>query len=80
VLVKAIRFPSRDQLGYPSKPAAVVSRVTPLPSAFITYTSAFPPRELSKAIFVPSGDQTAKPSKPGESVSRVTAAPLVLMT
>jgi hypothetical protein len=36
VLTNAMRFPSFDHVGDMSMPALIVSRVWPLPSAFIT--------------------------------------------
>ena len=57
------RVPSGDQDGFPSICALFVRRVTPEPSAFITYSSGNPPsRSDTKAIRDPSGDQTGERS------------------
>src|SRR6266571_1744634 len=59
----AILLPSGDQDGASSIPGLVVSRVTPVPSGFMTYTSVFctsPARGAAtrvNASCLPSGDQ-----------------------
>src|SRR5215208_1451497 len=52
LVLKAIFVPSGDQLGLESSARLSVSRVNPLPSAFMTYMLLFPSLSLSKAIFV----------------------------
>ena len=67
-----------------STETALVKRVTPLPSAFIVWTSWSPDRTLSKTIFVPSGDHagfwsgdslTGVAGSLAEFVRRVTPVP-----
>src|SRR5215208_2257300 len=62
LVLKTIFVPSGDQLGLESFAGSSVSRVSPLPSAFMTYMLAFPSLSLSKAIFVRSGDQLGSES------------------
>jgi hypothetical protein len=52
-LTKAILFPLGDQEGCVSGKEFLVSRLRPLPSAFITQISEL----ATKAIFLPFGDQ-----------------------
>src|SRR3989304_9820744 len=57
-----------------------VRRVTPPPSAFMTYMSVLPLRSDPKAIRDPSGDQAGKPSAAGSSVRRRGDDPSAFMT
>ena len=72
-LEKAILAPSGDHAGSVSIAGLFVRRSSPLPSAFITYTSELPSRTLTNAIRVPSGDQAAWKLSHVSGVSRFTS-------
>ncbi len=69
-----MRRPSGDQAGDESTASLWVRRVTPEPSAFITYTSKFPSRSEENAMRRPSGDQSGPESKASWTVRRVAGA------
>jgi hypothetical protein len=68
-------LPSGDQPGLAWNPGPLVSWVTPLPSAFITWIWTARLRSLSKAIFCPSGDQSETNSNRRLEVSFRTSLP-----
>ena len=72
-----MRRPSGDQDGFESWVELLVRRVTPEPSAFITYISSLlSPWEDWKAIHPPSGDHSGRRSLLlGRLVSRATPEP-----
>jgi hypothetical protein len=74
-LTKAILFPLGDQEGCVSGKEFLVSRLRPLPSAFITQISEL----ATKAIFLPFGDQVGLLSATEVLVSCFTPLPSALM-
>src|SRR3954468_5159698 len=71
--------PNRYQAGVVSVPGLVVIRVSPVPLAFMVYSSAFPSRVLENTIRAPSGDQAGVVSTPGLVVSRASPVPSAFM-
>src|SRR3954454_20729908 len=71
--------PNRYQAGVVSIPGLVVIRVSPVPLAFMAYSSALPSRVLENTIRAPSGDQAGGGSMPGLVVSRASPVPSAFM-
>ena len=58
-----------------SSPVSFVRRVTPVPSAFMTYSWLCPSRSLANATCAPSGENAGYVSLPGPVVSWVRPLP-----
>src|SRR5215204_1153962 len=82
--MNAIFVPSGDQFGLASRESLNVSRVCPVPSAFITKISLLVgspgTKECEKAILVPSGDQAGNTSSPRSLVSWTGFVPSSFIT
>src|SRR5580765_3073366 len=87
-LTNAIDFPSGDQRGELSGPAAVDTRVNVPPSAGMTHTSglrpsssnSWPLRSETNAILVPSGDHCGSVSFQASPLVICFAAPVDMST
>jgi len=63
------------QLGFSSTAPLDVSRIGPLPSAFMIQMSRLPDRVLTNAIFRPSGEQAGNPSNAEFVLNRILLPP-----